>query len=61
MIATAVQNGSYVYVYDERGNQLYSKSGVLVGFTSTSVSVKNGNYVHVYDEKGNTMFSRSTY
>lgn len=52
MITTAVQRGSYVYVYGEKNRQLYSKQGELAGFTSSAVSVKRGSYIYVYDEKG---------
>ena len=52
MITTAVQRGSYVYVYGDRNRQLYSKPGQLAGFTGSAVSVKRGSYVYVYDEKG---------
>ena len=51
-IATAIQRGSRVYVYDDRKHELYSKSGELHGFTGSSVSVRDGNRIHVYDEKG---------
>jgi len=51
MITTAVQRGSYVYVYGDKNRQLYSKLGELAGFTGSAVSVKRG-YVYVYDEKG---------
>lgn len=58
-IATAVQKGSSVYVYNEKGVTLFSRSGELVGFTSTSVSVKRGNTITCYDATGKTMFTRS--
>lgn len=50
-ITSAVQRGSYVYVYN-RSRQLFSKQGTLVGYTSNSLSVRRGNYVYVYNEKG---------
>lgn len=59
-IASAVQRGSFVYVYNERGATLTTlpagnKQGDgLHGFTSTTVSVRRGNSVYVYDEKGCT-------
>lgn len=51
-IATAVQRGNWVYVYDENGHQLTSLNGDLHGFTGSSVSVKRGNWIYVYDENG---------
>ena len=34
-IGTAIQNGGFVRVYDEKGHPIYSKPGELYGFTST--------------------------
>lgn len=58
-IASAVQNGSTVYVYDERGMTLYTKSGNLQGFTSTTVNVRIGTTMYIYDERGRTKFTKS--
>jgi hypothetical protein len=56
MIASAVQKGSYVYLYDERGSQLCSiycdNDGSLQGYTASTVSIRKGSYVYVYDERG---------
>lgn len=52
MISVAVQKGSFVYVYDEKNHQLFSKSGTLVGYTGSSVSVKSGSFVYTYDDRG---------
>jgi hypothetical protein len=48
-IATAVQRGTYVHVYDERGAELCSVPAVngLLGYTSSSVSVKGQGSVDV--------------
>jgi hypothetical protein len=54
-IAAAVQNGSFVHIYDERGRRLGTagvSNGTLVGFTGSTVSVRNGSFIHTYDEKG---------
>ncbi|MBQ7245015.1 MAG: hypothetical protein IJS34_01435 [Alphaproteobacteria bacterium] len=51
-IGTAVQRGSWVYVYDDKGHQLTSIPGELHGFTSSTVSVKRGNWVYTFDEHG---------
>lgn len=58
MIALAKQDGPCVMVYDENGSFMFSRSGELVGFTSTTVSIKNGGCITVYDEHGNFKFSR---
>lgn len=60
MITTAIQRGSFVYVYGEKNRQLYSKPGQLAGFTGSTVSVKKGNFIYVYDEKGRQIGSHYT-
>jgi hypothetical protein len=57
-IATAVQRGSFVYVYDEKGSQMFilsagggEKDG-LAGYTSTTVSIRRGSFIYIYNEKG---------
>ena len=55
MIAMAVQRGSYVEVYDERGYRLtsiYAGDAQLVGFTASVVTIHRGSYNEMYDEKG---------
>ena len=51
-IANAVQRGSSVYVYDEKGRQLTVLSGDLHGYTGSSVSIKRGSSIYTYDERG---------
>lgn len=51
-IASAVQKGIMVYVYDINGRQLYAKIGDLHGYTGASVSVRQGTMIYTYDEKG---------
>ena len=51
-IAMAVQRSEWVYVYDEKNRQLFSKTGTLSGYTSNTVSVKWQGYIYTYDEKG---------
>lgn len=58
MIATAIEQNGYVYVYDESGSILFSRSGQLMGFTSTTVSIKENGCTYVYDANGNIKFSR---
>lgn len=58
-IASAVQKGSNVYVYNEKGMTLFCRPGELLGFTSTTVTVKKGSSAICYDVSGKTLFSRS--
>jgi hypothetical protein len=64
-IATAVQRGTLVYVYDEKGRQILSISAGnkpedgLTGYTSTTVSVRRGGLVYTYDEKGRQISTHS--
>jgi hypothetical protein len=57
-IGSAIERGDYVYVYDERGRQLFTKpvgSGPkdgLHGYNGGSVSIRQGDYVQTYDAKG---------
>lgn len=57
-IGNAVQKGSSVYIYDEKGRQIgvVSAGGKppdgLVGFTSSTVSVRKGSSIYIYNEKG---------
>lgn len=57
-IGSAVQRGDWVYVYDEKGSQLFTKSAGggekdgLMGYTGSTVSIRRGDWVYVYDAKG---------
>lgn len=57
-IGNAVQRGSFVYVYDEKGRQLCTVSAGsgpndgLKGYTSSTVNVRRGAFIYTYDEKG---------
>ena len=57
-IGNAVQRGSFVYVYDEKGKQLFTKSAGrgkddgLKGYTGTTVNIRVGSFIYTYDEKG---------
>lgn len=59
MISVAVQKGNTVYVYGERNQVLFTKSGTLHGYTGGSVSVLNGNTIYTYNEKGSTLSTHS--
>ena len=57
-IATAVQRGHFVYLYDEKNRQttiIPASSGPnegLTGYTAASVSIRRGAFVHIYDASG---------
>lgn len=57
-IASVVQRGFSIYIYDEKGRQLgivragSGRNDGLEGYTSSTVSVRRGNSIYVYDEKG---------
>ena len=58
-ISSAVERGGYVYIYNDKGNQIgcvgggSGPKGGLVGFTGSSVSVRRGGYIYIYNAKGN--------
>ncbi|MGX2975623.1 hypothetical protein ACWIUH_11535 [Ursidibacter arcticus] len=58
-ITTVVKEGSAFVGYDgsKRLFKILAPNGVLVGYTSTSVSIKQGTKMYVYDEKGNNTSS----
>jgi hypothetical protein len=59
-IGNAVEKGLLVYVYDEKGRQLYTKSGDgLKGYTSSTVNIKLGILIYTYDEKGRQISTTS--
>ncbi|MDO4952887.1 MAG: hypothetical protein Q4E34_03560 [Synergistaceae bacterium] len=58
-IAVAIQRGSSVYVYDESNRVLYTKTGELHGYTSTTVNVRQGSTIYTYDERGSVKFTHS--
>ena len=58
IIASAVERGSYIYVYNDKGSQIAAISGGsgpkdgLTGYTGSTVSVRRGSYVYVYNANG---------
>jgi len=52
MIGSAKQSGNRVIVYNEKNKQIFSKTGILIGYTSSNVTIQNGNSTYVYNEKG---------
>lgn len=57
-IASAVQRGSVVHVFNERGVTMFTISGTLVGFTASTVTVKRGSNSFTCNDRGVTMFSK---
>lgn len=57
-IASAVQRGAYVYLYDRGGRQIAAiPSGSqpddgLQGYTASTVSIRRGHYIYVHDQNG---------
>jgi hypothetical protein len=55
-IATAVQKGQFIYVYDANGRELchiyVGITGTLQGYTSSTVSAQRDKFLYTYDEKG---------
>jgi hypothetical protein len=58
VIASAVQRGSFVYIYNEKGSQIGTIPGGsgpkdgLVGYTGSTVSVRRGSFVYIYNANG---------
>lgn len=57
-IASVVQRGGSVHVYNEKGQVLSvllagaGKNDGLVGYTGSSVSIRKGGSIYTYNEKG---------
>jgi hypothetical protein len=57
-IGNAVQRGSIVYIYDEKGRQTAAVSAGsgrgdgLKGYTNSTVNVQRGSIIYSHDEKG---------
>lgn len=58
-IATAIQSGTFVAVYNEKNQQIMAKSGELHGHSGSTVSIRNGTFINTYDERGRLIGSRS--
>lgn len=60
-IGSAVQWGSFVYVYDEKGRQLATVPAGegMQGYTGSTVSVRRGAFVYTYDERGRQISTTS--
>ena len=64
-IGSAIERGSLICVYDERGHYVVPKargSGPkdgLLGFTGSTVTVRFGSIIYTYDEHGMTIYSKA--
>lgn len=64
-IGNAVERGSLVYIYDEKGRQtatVSKGSGAndgLKGYTSSTVNVRRGSLIYSYDAKGHQLSASS--
>lgn len=64
-IGNVVERGSFVCIYDEKGNQISSiavgsgPNDGLKGYTSTTVNVQKGVFILTHDEKGQVIRSTS--
>ena len=62
-IGSAVQRGSVVYIYDEKGRRIASVLGGtgpadgLQGYTNTTVNVRRGSTFYTYDQNGRRIAS----
>jgi hypothetical protein len=65
MIGSAIERGSFIFVYDDGGHVLFSKargSGPkdrLLGFTGSTVTAQYGSVIDTYDEHGMTIYAKA--
>jgi hypothetical protein len=64
-IGNAVERGSTVYVYDEKGRQIFTTSkgsqpgDGLKGYTGGTVNIRRGSTIYTYDVKGRQISTTS--
>jgi hypothetical protein len=64
-IGSALEHGSSIFVFDDRGQTLFSKakgSGAddgLLSFTGSTVTIRFGSVIYTYDEDGHTIYAKS--
>ena len=57
-IGNAIERASFVYVYDEKGKEIFAKpvgnaaEDGLKGYTSTTVSIRRTSFIYTFDDKG---------
>jgi hypothetical protein len=63
-IGSAIERGSLICVFDEKGMTLFSKArgngpnDCLIGFTGSTVTARYGSVVYTYDETGQTVYAK---
>jgi hypothetical protein len=64
-IGSAIERGSLICVYDERGTTLFQKvrgsasTDGLLGFTNSTVTARYGSTIYTYDEHGMTIYAKT--
>ena len=64
-IGNAVQRGSFVYVYNEKNQQIFTQSAGngpkdgLKGYTNSTVNIQRGSFIYTYNEKGQQIGTQS--
>jgi hypothetical protein len=65
MIGSALERGSFIFVFDESGHVLFSKargSGPkdgLLGFTGSTVTVRFGSIIYTYGKDGMVLYAKA--
>jgi hypothetical protein len=63
-IGSAIERGSQVFVYDERGQMLFAKpkgggsNDGLLGFSGSAVTIRAGSVSYVYGEHGQVLYTK---
>ena len=57
-IGSASESGMWVVVYNERGGELFRKSGNLIGYTSSSATIEQNGWSVTYDDRGGEKFRK---
>jgi len=58
-IGMAQQKGGWVVAYDENNRELWTRSGELQGYTSSTVTIKRDGWLCMYNEKNQETGCRS--
>jgi hypothetical protein len=58
-IGNVVKKGTTIFVYDERGKQLFTQTGDLHGFTSGTAVIKKESTLFTFNETGRQVATTS--
>lgn len=58
MIGYAEQKGSTVYVYGPNGGYIRSRVGILLGYTTNTVTINHGSITYICGERGEVKATR---